>query len=33
MQEEKWLAELYGQEYIDYCKKENRCIPWFSNKK
>lgn len=26
--EEKWLAELYGQEYIDYCKKVNRCIPW-----
>lgn len=27
--EEKWLEELYGQEYIDYCKKVNRCIPWF----
>jgi len=26
--EEKWLEELYGQEYIDYCKKVNRCIPW-----
>ena len=30
--EEKWLKELYGQEYIDYCKKVNRCIPWFSKK-
>ena len=27
--EEKWLADLYGQEYIEYCKKVNRCIPWF----
>lgn len=27
--EEKWLTELYGQEYIDYCKKVNRCIPFF----
>lgn len=27
--EEKWLTELYGQEYIDYCKSVNRCIPWF----
>ena len=27
--EEKWLTGLYGQEYIDYCKKVNRCIPWF----
>lgn len=30
--EEKWLEELYGQEYIDYCKKVNRCIPWFPKK-
>lgn len=30
--EEKWLVELYGQEYIDYCKKVNRCIPWFPRK-
>lgn len=28
--EEKWLTELYGQEYIDYCKRVNRCIPWIS---
>lgn len=27
--EEKWLADLYGQEYENYCKKVNRCIPWF----
>ena len=27
--EEKWLKDLYGQEYIDYCKRVNRCIPWF----
>lgn len=27
--EEKWLTELYGQEYTDYCKRVNRCIPWF----
>jgi protein-S-isoprenylcysteine O-methyltransferase Ste14 len=26
--EEKWLTELYGKEYTDYCKRANRCIPW-----
>lgn len=26
--EEKWLANLYGQEYLNYCKWVNRCIPW-----
>lgn len=31
--EEKWLTKLYGQEYLDYCKKVNRCIPWFPKKK
>ena len=31
--EEKWLEELYGQEYIDYCKRVNRCIPWLPKKK
>lgn len=31
--EEKWLKELYRQEYIDYCKNVNRCIPWFPRKK
>lgn len=30
--EEKWLAERYGQEYVEYCKRVNRCIPWFSKK-
>ncbi len=31
--EEKWLSELYGQEYEDYCKAVNRCIPWFPKKR
>ena len=26
--EEKWLEDLYGEEYRVYCKKMNRCIPW-----
>lgn len=26
--EEKWLADLYGDEYADYKKRVNRCIPW-----
>lgn len=26
--EEKWLKDLYGEEYEEYCKKVNRCIPW-----
>lgn len=30
--EEKWLRDLYGQEYIDYCRRVNRCIPWFIKK-
>lgn len=30
--EEKWLEELHGQEYRDYCKRANRCIPWFAKK-
>lgn len=30
--EEKWLRNLYGQEYVEYCKKVNRCIPWFPKK-
>lgn len=28
--EEKWLTKLYGDEYLAYCKKVNRCIPCFS---
>ena len=31
--EEKWLRELYGQEFISYCQRVNRCIPWFPKKK
>ncbi len=31
--EEKWLKELYGQEYALYCQRVNRCIPWFPKKK
>lgn len=26
--EEKWLRELYGIEYEEYCRHVNRCIPW-----
>lgn len=26
--EERWLLKLYGQEYVDYCSRVNRCIPW-----
>lgn len=26
--EEKWLLELYGDDYKAYCKKTNRIIPW-----
>lgn len=31
--EEKWLKNLYGQEYVEYCKNVNRCIPWFPKRK
>ena len=31
--EEKWLRALYAQEYEAYCKKVNRCIPWFPKRK
>ncbi len=27
--EEKWLLDLYGDEYAAYKKRVNRCIPWF----
>ena len=27
--EEKWLKDLYGDGYIEYCRNVNRCIPWF----
>ena len=26
--EEKWLLNLYGEEYAAYLKRVNRCIPW-----
>lgn len=26
--EEKWLKNLYGREYEEYCREVNRCIPW-----
>lgn len=25
--EERWLTDLYGAEYLDYCRRVNRCIP------
>lgn len=30
--EEKWLKNLYGGEYEAYCRRVNRCIPWFTKK-
>lgn len=30
--EEKWLTKLYGEAYLRYCKKVNRCLPWFQQK-
>lgn len=30
--EEKWLTKLYGEPYLEYCKKVNRCFPWFQQK-
>lgn len=26
--EEKWLINLYGEEYAEYKKHVNRCMPW-----
>lgn len=31
--EEKWLLEVYGNEYAEYKKRVNRCIPWKPRKK
>ena len=31
--EEKWLLDLYGKDYEDYCKRVNRCWPWFPKEK
>ncbi len=30
--EEKWLLDLYGEEYAEYKKNVNRCIPWKPSK-
>ena len=30
--EEKWLLNLYKHQYEDYCKKVNRCIPFFQRR-
>lgn len=27
--EEKWLESAFGEEYLAYCKRVNRCIPFF----
>ena len=26
--EERWLRDLYGSQYDNYCRRVNRCIPW-----
>ena len=31
--EEKWLYDAFGEEYVQYCKDVNRCIPWFKGEK
>lgn len=31
--EEKWLKALYGNEYAEYCRNVNRCIPGFPKNK
>lgn len=28
--EEKWLKNLYGKDYEEYCRHVNRCIPWIA---
>lgn len=30
--EERWLKEKFGEEYVLYCKKVNRCLTWFPKK-
>ncbi len=30
--EEKWVKNLYGAEYDEYCRRVNRCIPCFLGK-
>ncbi len=31
--EEKWLLEVYEQEYRDYCMRVNSCLPWFPQRR
>lgn len=31
--EEKWLLDLYGEQYVEYCRHVNRCIPFFHLRK
>lgn len=31
--EERWLTERFGKEYVDYCHRVNRVIPWFPKNK
>lgn len=31
--EEKWLTDRYGADYLAYCRRVNRCIPWFPKSK
>lgn len=31
--EEKWLRKRFGKEYVAYCQKVNRVIPWFRKNK
>ena len=31
--EEKWLKKTFGKEYEEYCKRVNRCIPWFPKRR
>lgn len=30
--EEKWLKDVFGKEYEEYCSQVNRVIPWFKRK-
>ena len=30
--EEKWLKEVFGEKYIEYCARVNRVFPWFPKK-
>ena len=31
--EEKWMEDKFGDEYREYSRRVNRCIPWFPKKK